>query len=88
MAAVRILPPLIFGNQVSKLYILLAIKVSRKPQTVTTYPHYIQFNIFTGTLFITSKNLVVRRMMFPHQNIHKCTWISPEGKTQTSVFTG
>jgi hypothetical protein len=31
--------------------------------------------------FATSKNLVVKSTMFPHQNIHKYTWISPDGKT-------
>ena len=32
--------------------------------------------------FATSKNLVVKSKMFPHQNIHKYTWTSPDGKTQ------
>jgi hypothetical protein len=32
--------------------------------------------------FATSKNLVVESKMFPHQNIHKYTWTSPDGKTQ------
>jgi len=31
--------------------------------------------------FVTSKNLVVKRPMFPPQNIHKYTWTSPDGKT-------
>ena len=31
--------------------------------------------------FATSKNLVVKRTVFPHQNIHKYTWTSPDGKT-------
>jgi hypothetical protein len=31
--------------------------------------------------FATSKNLVVKSMMFPHHNIHKSTWTSPEGNT-------
>ena len=35
--------------------------------------------------FVTSKNLVVKSMMFPHRNIHKFTWTSPEGKTQNQI---
>ena len=31
--------------------------------------------------FATSKNLVVKSMMFLHRNIHKHTWTSPDGKT-------
>ena len=29
----------------------------------------------------TSKNLFLKSMMFLHQNITKCTWTSPDGKT-------
>jgi hypothetical protein len=29
--------------------------------------------------FATSKNLVVKSTMFPHREIHKHTWTSPEG---------
>jgi exonuclease III len=35
--------------------------------------------------FATSKNLVVKSMMFWHQNIHKYTWTSPDGKTHYQV---
>jgi hypothetical protein len=31
--------------------------------------------------FVTSKDLVVKSTMFPHRNIHKYTWTSPDGKT-------
>ena len=31
--------------------------------------------------FATSKNVVVKSMMFPHRGIHKHTWASPDGKT-------
>ena len=31
--------------------------------------------------FATYKDLVVKRTMFPHRNLHKYTWTSPDGKT-------
>ena len=34
--------------------------------------------------FPTSKNLVVKSMMFPHRNIHKYTWTS-DGKTNNQI---
>jgi hypothetical protein len=35
--------------------------------------------------FATSKNLVVKSAMFPHRNIHKYTWTSPDGKTNNQI---
>jgi hypothetical protein len=35
--------------------------------------------------FATSKDLVVKSTMFPHQNIHKYTWTSPDGKTHDQI---
>jgi len=35
--------------------------------------------------FATSKNLVVKSMIFPHQNIHTYTWTSPDGKTNNHI---
>jgi endonuclease/exonuclease/phosphatase family metal-dependent hydrolase len=38
--------------------------------------------------FATSKNLVVKSTMFSHQNIHKYTWTSPDGKTHNQIDHG
>jgi len=38
-------------------------------------------NGFRLVNFATSKNLVIKSTMFPHWNIHKYTWTSPDGKT-------
>jgi len=35
--------------------------------------------------FATSKNLVVKNTMFPHRDIHKYTWTSPDGKTHNLI---
>jgi hypothetical protein len=35
--------------------------------------------------FATSKKFTVRSTMFPHRNIHKFTWTSPDGKTHIQI---
>jgi hypothetical protein len=35
--------------------------------------------------FVASKNLFVKSTMFPHRNIHKYTWTSPDGKTHNHI---
>ena len=34
---------------------------------------------------MASKNLVVKSTMFPHPDIHKYTWTSPDGKTHNQI---
>ena len=35
--------------------------------------------------FATSKNQVVKNMMFPHQDIHNYAWTSPDGKSHNQI---
>ena len=42
-------------------------------------------NGFRIVNFATSKNLVVKSTMFPHRNVPKYTWISPDGKTLNQI---
>jgi endonuclease/exonuclease/phosphatase family metal-dependent hydrolase len=35
--------------------------------------------------FATSKNLIAKSTMFPHSNIHKFTWTSPDGKMHNQI---
>jgi hypothetical protein len=35
--------------------------------------------------FATSKNLIFKSTMFPHRNINKHTWTSPDGKTHNQT---
>jgi len=35
--------------------------------------------------FATTKNLVAKSTMFPHRNIQKYTWTSPDGKTNKQI---
>jgi len=35
--------------------------------------------------FATSRNLVVKSTMFPHRNIPKFIWTSPDGKTHNTI---
>jgi len=35
--------------------------------------------------FATSKNLMVKSMLFSQRNIHKYTWTSPDGKTHNQI---
>jgi endonuclease/exonuclease/phosphatase family metal-dependent hydrolase len=42
-------------------------------------------NGFRLVNFPTSKNLGVKSTMLPHSNIHKYTWMSPDGKTHNRI---
>jgi hypothetical protein len=35
--------------------------------------------------FVISKNHTVKSTMFPHRNIHKFTWTSPDGRTHNQI---
>jgi hypothetical protein len=35
--------------------------------------------------FDISKNFTAKSAMFPHRNIHKFTWTSPDGKTRNQI---
>jgi hypothetical protein len=35
--------------------------------------------------FAASKNLAVKSTMYPHRDIHKYTWNSPDGKTHNQI---
>jgi hypothetical protein len=37
--------------------------------------------------FATSKNRIVKSKMFPHRNIHKYTWASPDEKPTIRLTT-
>jgi hypothetical protein len=50
-----------------------------KPTIRNKSSHEICNDDGVGNLAV-SKNSAVKCMMFPHRNIHKYTWISPEGK--------
>jgi hypothetical protein len=38
-----------------------------------------------GVNFATSKNLIFKCMMFPHPNIHKFIWTSPDGEVNNQI---
>ena len=35
--------------------------------------------------FVTSKNLILKNTMFPHRDIYKYTWTSPDGKGHNQI---
>jgi hypothetical protein len=36
-------------------------------------------------IFVTLKNLIVKSTTFPHRDIHKHTWTSPDGVTHNQI---
>jgi hypothetical protein len=66
------------------------VKVGRKDIfKLTIYnecPHKISNNNGVRVVnFATSRNLVVKSTMFPHRDIHKYIWMSPEGKMHNHI---
>jgi hypothetical protein len=43
-------------------------------------------NGFRIVNFATSKNVVVKSTIFPHRNIHKYTWTSPDGQIHNQIY--
>jgi hypothetical protein len=41
--------------------------------------------VYTKLIVTISKNLTVKSTMFPHRNIHKYTWTSPDGKNYNQI---
>jgi hypothetical protein len=41
--------------------------------------------VFRIVNFAISKNLTVKSTIFPHRNIYKFTWTSPDGKTHNKI---
>ena len=57
-----------------------------KPTIRNESPHQDGNNNGVRTVnFATSKNLVVKSIMFPHRDIHKHTWTSPDGRTHNQI---
>jgi exonuclease III len=66
------------------------VKVARvdifKPTTGDENLHEINNdNGVRAVNFVTSKNITVKRTMFPYRNIHKYIWTSPDGKTCNQI---
>jgi (p)ppGpp synthase/HD superfamily hydrolase len=56
-----------------------------KPTIGNESLHEISNNNGVIVNFATSKNLTVKSTMFPHRNIHKFTWTSPDGKMHNQI---
>jgi len=68
----------------------LNVKVGRenifKPTTGNDSLHQDSNDNGVRIVNFTSKNLVVKSTMFPHRNIHKYTWTSPDGVTHSQIY--
>jgi hypothetical protein len=49
------------------------------------YMRIVMIMVLRVVNFATSKYLVVKSAMFPHRNVHKYTWTSPDGKTHNQI---
>ena len=58
-----------------------------KPTIANESLHHVgNGNAVRTVKFATSKNLIFIEHVFPHRNIHKYTWSSPDGKTQSQIY--
>jgi hypothetical protein len=57
-----------------------------KPTTGNKSPHKISNDNGVRVVnFATSKNLVVKSIIFPHHHFHKYTWTAPEEQTHNKI---
>jgi len=72
---------LVLGLRMREIYLNSLYTASSNSPYITlkfTFTFHIHFKD-------TSKNLVVKSTLFPHRNIYKYTWTSPDGQTHYQI---
>jgi hypothetical protein len=59
--------------------------LSNQKLGIRVYTKFVMIMELRVANFATSKNLVVKSTMFPHHNINKFNWTSPDGKTHNQI---